>query len=126
MARSEAIANIDLTSLTDEGLEELLTKVQTAFEERVQSRMAEFRRIASRAGYEVSLSKIAQMVGHGRGQRTSSQSAMRGQRQPVLPKYRNPDNPAESWSGRGHRPRWLEAQLAAGKTLAELEITSAQ
>ena len=126
MARSEAIANIDLTSLTDEGLEELLTKVQTAFEERVQSRMAEFRRIASRAGYEVSLNKIAQMVGHGRGQRTSSQSAMRGQRQPVLPKYRNPDNPAESWSGRGHRPRWLEAQLAAGKTLAELEITSAQ
>ncbi|MBV9483554.1 MAG: H-NS histone family protein [Acidobacteria bacterium] len=37
-----------------------------------------------------------------------------------------PDNPAESWSGRGHRPRWLEAQLAAGKTLEDLEITSSQ
>ena len=124
MARSEAVADIDLSSLTDEELEELLTKVQAAFEERVQSRMEEFRRIASRAGYEVSLSKIAQMVGRGRGQRSSNQGVVRSQRQPVLPKYRNPDNPAESWSGRGHRPRWLEAQLAAGKTLADLEIKS--
>ncbi|MBV8891038.1 MAG: H-NS histone family protein [Acidobacteria bacterium] len=33
-----------------------------------------------------------------------------------------PDNQAETWSGRGHRPRWLEAQLAAGKTLSDLEI----
>jgi len=104
MARSEPVSNIDLTSLTDEELEELLTKVQTAFEERVQSRMAEFRRIASRAGYKVSLSKIAQMVGHGGRQRSNTQTTGGNRRQPVLPKYRNPDNPAESWSGRGHRP----------------------
>jgi len=126
MARSEAIADIDLASLTDEELEELLTKVQTAFDERVQSRMTEFRRIASRAGYEVSLSKIAQMVGRGSRQRGADRNVVRSQRQPVLPKYRNPDNPAENWSGRGHRPRWLEAQLAAGKTLEELEIKSSQ
>ena len=122
MARSEPVSNIDLTSLTDEELEELLTKVQTAFEERVQSRMAEFRRIASRAGYEVSLSKIGQMIQQNRGQRGSTQSASGNRRQPVLPKFHNPDNQAETWSGRGHRPRWLEAQLAAGKTLADLEI----
>jgi DNA-binding protein H-NS len=121
MARGETVADIDLASLTDEELEELLTKVQTAFEERVQSRMAEFRRIASRAGYEVSLSKIGQMIQQNSRQRGSNQSVGRN-RQPVLPKYRNPDNPAENWSGRGHRPRWLEAQLAAGKTLADLEI----
>jgi DNA-binding protein H-NS len=24
----------------------------------------------------------------------------------VLPKYRNPKNPAETWSGRGKQPRW--------------------
>jgi hypothetical protein len=44
MARgTETLADLDLTSLTDEELEDLLTKVQTAFEKRVQSRMAEFR-----------------------------------------------------------------------------------
>ena len=83
MARSEPVSNIDLTSLTDEELEELLTKVQTAFEERVQSRMAEFRRIASRAGYEVSLSRIAQMVGRGSRQRGTDRNVVRSQRQPV-------------------------------------------
>jgi DNA-binding protein H-NS len=122
MARSETVADIDLASLTDEELEELLTKVQAALEERVQSRIAEFRRIASRAGYEVSLSKIGQLIQQNSRQRGNTQSVGGNRRAPVLPKYRNPDNPTESWSGRGHRTRWLEAQLAAGKTLTDLEI----
>ena len=33
----------------------------------------------------------------------------------VLSKYRNPKNPAETWSGRGKQPRWLKAQLRSGK-----------
>jgi DNA-binding protein H-NS len=39
------------------------------------------------------------------------------------PKYRNPDNPAETWSGKGKRPAWLEAALARGKTLESLQIS---
>ena len=123
MARGiETIADLDLTSLTDEELEELLTKVQTAFEDRVQSRMTEFRRIASRAGYDVSLSKIGQITQPSGQHRRADQNANSSRRQPVLPKYRNPENPRETWSGRGHRPRWLEAQLTIGKTLQDLEI----
>ena len=38
----------------------------------------------------------------------------------VLPKYRNPENPAETWSGRGKQPRWLSAQLRSGKELDNL------
>jgi DNA-binding protein H-NS len=38
------------------------------------------------------------------------------------PKYRNPDNPEETWSGRGHRPRWLKAQLVAGRELEEFAV----
>ncbi|MDA9528457.1 H-NS histone family protein [Bradyrhizobium sp. CCBAU 25338] len=41
---------------------------------------------------------------------------------PVLPKYRNPKNPSETWSGRGKQPRWLKAQLRAGKKLNDLLI----
>ncbi|HJY91641.1 MAG TPA: H-NS histone family protein [Candidatus Acidoferrum sp.] len=40
----------------------------------------------------------------------------------VLPKYRNPQNPAETWSGRGKQPRWLGAQLRAGKNLNKFLI----
>jgi DNA-binding protein H-NS len=35
----------------------------------------------------------------------------------VLPKYQNPKNPAEKWSGRGKQPLWVQAQLKAGKKL---------
>jgi hypothetical protein len=39
------------------------------------------------------------------------------------PKYRNPGNPAETWSGKGKRPAWVEAALAEGNTLESLEIS---
>jgi DNA-binding protein H-NS len=38
------------------------------------------------------------------------------------PKYRNPENPAETWAGRGLKPRWLAAALEAGKTLEEFGV----
>jgi DNA-binding protein H-NS len=40
----------------------------------------------------------------------------------VLPKYQNPRNPAERWSGRGKQPRWVRAQLEAGKGLEHFLI----
>jgi DNA-binding protein H-NS len=35
----------------------------------------------------------------------------------VIPKYRNPTHPSETWAGRGKQPRWLTAQLRSGKKL---------
>jgi len=32
----------------------------------------------------------------------------------LSPTHRNPDNPAQTWSGRGRKPRWLVAALDAG------------
>jgi DNA-binding protein H-NS len=41
---------------------------------------------------------------------------------PVFPKYRNPKDPAETWSGRGKQPHWVRTQLEAGKKLDEFLI----
>ena len=41
---------------------------------------------------------------------------------PVLPKYRNPDRPSETWAGRGKRPRWLVAQLKSGRRIEDFRI----
>lgn len=38
------------------------------------------------------------------------------------PRYRNPENSAETWSGRGKRPRWVEIALSRGASLENLEI----
>nr|VFJ87321.1 MAG: DNA-binding protein H-NS [Candidatus Kentron sp. LFY]VFJ87699.1 MAG: DNA-binding protein H-NS [Candidatus Kentron sp. LFY]VFK14515.1 MAG: DNA-binding protein H-NS [Candidatus Kentron sp. LFY] len=40
----------------------------------------------------------------------------------VAPKYRNPDNPDQKWSGRGRQPRWMTDLLEQGKTLEDLLI----
>jgi len=40
----------------------------------------------------------------------------------VLPKYQNPNNPAETWAGRGKQPRWLRTQLRSGKKLDDFRI----
>lgn len=44
---------------------------------------------------------------------------------PVRPKYRNPKNPAETWSGRGRLPRWLRPQLRGGRKLDDFLIDQA-
>jgi DNA-binding protein H-NS len=43
---------------------------------------------------------------------------------PVRPKYKNPNNPAEVWSGRGKRPLWVQKQLKTGKKLDQLLIAA--
>ena len=40
----------------------------------------------------------------------------------VLPKYQNPDEPSETWSGRGKQPRWLTQALKTGHTIEEFVI----
>jgi DNA-binding protein H-NS len=46
----------------------------------------------------------------------------RGARGKVAPKYRNPENPSETWAGRGLKPRWLTAAIKSGKKLDDFVI----
>jgi DNA-binding protein H-NS len=40
----------------------------------------------------------------------------------VYPKYQNPNEPSETWSGRGKTPRWLVAALKTGHKLEDFAI----
>ena len=42
----------------------------------------------------------------------------------VQPKYWNPSQPTQKWSGRGKQPRWLVAALSTGRKLEEFVIDS--
>ena len=44
----------------------------------------------------------------------------------VIPKYRNPTQPAETWAGRGKQPRWLTAALKTGQTIEEFVISNVE
>lgn len=43
-------------------------------------------------------------------------------RRPAAAKYRNPADHAQTWSGRGKRPRWFNAALKSGKKEQDLLI----
>jgi DNA-binding protein H-NS len=75
------------------------------------------RMAAEKAKLEERLRRIEGTAGSAR-----TEERVRRPYPPVLPKYRNPKDPSETWSGRGKQPRWLKAQLRAGKKLNDLLI----
>jgi DNA-binding protein H-NS len=45
-----------------------------------------------------------------------------GKGRKVAAKYANPDNPGETWTGRGRKPRWLNAKLQDGAKIEKFLI----
>lgn len=39
-----------------------------------------------------------------------------------VPRYANPENPAQTWTGRGRRPGWLDSALKSGRALEDFRI----
>ncbi|KDB51352.1 hypothetical protein X805_30730 [Sphaerotilus natans subsp. natans DSM 6575] len=56
-------------------------------------------------------------------QRQAESAARRRQSGPGV-RYRHPKT-GETWSGRGLQPKWIRAELEAGKTLSEFEVKEA-
>src|ERR1700740_629595 len=86
--------------------------------EQVSSVLAE-KISTEKAKMEERLRKLAKL------ETTSHAISLDGVRRPypkVLPKYQNPKNPAETWSGRGKQPHWVQAQLKAGQRLEHFLI----
>ena len=72
-----------------------------------------------RRALETELAKLTRFESGG----ARSKSIGRGVRGKVAPKYRNPENPAETWAGRGLKPRWLAAAIKSGKKLDDFAIS---
>ena len=61
----------------------------------------------------------------GAKSRSKSSRAKSSVRRPypvVVPKFRNPERPSETWAGRGKTPRWLTAQLKSGRRIDDFRI----
>lgn len=39
-----------------------------------------------------------------------------------VPKYRNPENADETWTGRGRQPEWYKSAISGGKSPEDLRI----
>ena len=64
----------------------------------------------------------ARQLGFSLSELTGTEISVKRQRSPAAAKYRNPENHADTWSGRGRKPRWFEAALAAGTKVSDLMV----
>ena len=65
--------------------------------------------------------RLKQLKGGGEAGRESSPTGRRPY-PAVVPKFRNPDRPSETWAGRGKTPRWLAAKLKSGRQIDDFRI----
>ncbi len=67
------------------------------------------------------LDEHARSLGFSLAELTGMQITTTRKRVPATVKYRNPADHADTWSGRGRKPRWFEAAMAAGVRLEDLK-----
>ncbi len=103
-----AAVNVDKMSLKE--LLDLEGRVRRAIANVKERERAELKQkiasLAENAGFSVS-----ELFGSGRGKGSK-----------VAVKYRNKDNPTETWTGLGRQPKWLAAKLAKGAKLTDFAI----
>lgn len=102
---------IDINSLSLKELKDLQSQIAKAiasFEDRKRKEaLAELEEIARAKGFS-----LAELTG----------LTVTRKRAPASAKYANPPDSSDTWSGRGRKPRWFVAALAAGQTPEDLLI----
>ena len=97
------MANIDLSGLNIDQLTDLVGKAQTEMASREKQRRKDLRseleRRVTAEGYK--LGDIFPELENG--------AAGGRQRRKMPAKYRNPQNPDETWTGIGRSPKWVQA-----------------
>ncbi|MGF1613620.1 MAG: H-NS family nucleoid-associated regulatory protein [Gammaproteobacteria bacterium] len=108
---------IDLEKLSLQELQQLAQEVEIKVNEKKtgeQQRIyQEIRTLAASIG--MTLNEVIESQEQGRGRRS-------GVRAPAKVKYRNPNDPSQTWAGRGKRPGWVQAWINQGRELAEIEV----
>jgi DNA-binding protein H-NS len=99
-----------LKTMSIDRLRDMKSKIEAAISAKVSER---------RRDLETELSKLARFGGGG------GKAIKFGRGGPVAPKYRNSENPTETWAGRGLKPRWLAAAIKSGKKLDDFLIPGA-
>jgi DNA-binding protein H-NS len=104
-----ATINVDKMSLKD--LLELELKVQKAIANARERERAEIKQ---------KVEALVQNSGFSVSELFGPRGGLRGRA--VAAKYVNPENRAETWTGRGRKPKWLAAKLEKGAKLEDFAI----
>jgi DNA-binding protein H-NS len=106
-------ANSELEVLGLEELEALAKEIEKAIKRREAENLVKAREAAEAAARQHGFS-LGELVGSRSSRRSTPSSVAR---------FRNPDNAAQTWSGRGRQPQWFKNALSSGRSLEDLAVT---
>lgn len=124
--------SIDLNSLSQGELDSLITQAKrrkTQLRKRKSPALVRGKLEAMAAAEGYSMAELYVMPGTRGGKRPATKKAAKKAASTkgrklgkVAPKYRNPANAKETWTGRGLKPRWLAEQVRKGKKVEDFLI----
>lgn len=94
-------------------LEKMSVKELEALEIEVREAIAE-RKLADKTEMKEKLAALAEKSGYSVEELFGKSRRGGGPRGKVAPKYRNPNNPSETWTGRGRMPLWIKTLTDKG------------
>lgn len=107
---------MDLNNLSLPELQQLQKDIVIAIERRKKMDREAALQAAQKAAAEMGFN-LSELLGGEAGKKVDGRKGII-----VKPKYRNPANPNETWTGRGREPKWVGAALNSGKTMQDLLI----
>ncbi len=107
---------IDLSKMSEKELVRLQGDLEKEMQSREKSKRTEARKAAEDAAKKHGFS-LDDLLGGGR-------SASRGssRKAPSPPRFRNPENSDQTWSGRGRQPDWYKTAIQSGVEPSALAI----
>ncbi|MFC3651312.1 H-NS family nucleoid-associated regulatory protein [Dyella humi] len=108
---------VDLKSLSPKELQALIANAESQMQAAQASQIQTVREKIDAILQSSGLTLDEVYPGHGTGKR--GPKGPRGGKGSVAPKYRNPENPSETWTGRGRSPLWFTAALKKRGVTAE-------
>ena len=121
MAKNQKIGMAQLNAMSLSELKSLRKKVDssiTKFEAKEKKKaLAALKAKAKEMGFS-----LADLTGENEGKPAGKAAAAKKPRAKVAPKYANPEDKSQTWTGRGRRPIWVQQALEAGKSVDDLLI----
>ena len=114
---------IDLTELTRKELEKLRTEVEKALKTAEARDLRAAKKAAEKAASEFGFS-LTQLSGSAPTEEKPKRKYKKRKtpKDKGVAKYCNPDNPAQTWTGKGRQPNWFKAAMEKGIDPGNLEI----
>lgn len=102
---------MDLSTLSSAELRQLQQKITVELKKRESQDLARAREQIHAIAQSVGL-PLKELLGGAPRAKTGN----------VAPRYRNPADPSQQWTGRGRQPKWVKDWLEAGKSIDTLRL----